>query len=346
MKSKCLSLFLCSFLVLLSCNNEKKKKETIVAQEENATKESENSEMSIGQMAPKTIDAFEAKFGKHEGQRRNHISGFCFSGYIRLKDKSISKYSKSPLFNGKALKVIGRFSHKDGVKKDESDPGEYGMAFEVQFQEGGTHNFSMNTLDFFPVKSPEGFLQLMQAKVSGKKEDLEQVKKDHPEIKAFKAHYAKKPKVLKSYANHQFNSVNTFYLDNEEGERTPARWSFVPKNPERQPDTSKEIDFYKETLSALEESGSLKWDMVVTIANENDPINDASAVWIGEHKQVVAAVLTVDGIQIEGECEDKNFDPLVLQKGISPSEDPILKFRSPTYAIAFGRRLQEKHSEK
>jgi catalase len=38
-------------------------------------------------------------------------------------------------------------------------------------------------------------------------------------------------------------------------------------------------------------------------------------------------------------CEPINFDPLVMADGIGPTNDPILLFRSPAYAVSFGKRL-------
>jgi catalase len=39
------------------------------------------------------------------------------------------------------------------------------------------------------------------------------------------------------------------------------------------------------------------------------------------------------------ECETINYDPLVMADGIAPSNDPVLRFRSPAYAVSFGKRL-------
>lgn len=39
------------------------------------------------------------------------------------------------------------------------------------------------------------------------------------------------------------------------------------------------------------------------------------------------------------ECEAVNFDPLVMADGIAPTDDPVLRFRSPAYAVSFGKRL-------
>jgi catalase len=38
-------------------------------------------------------------------------------------------------------------------------------------------------------------------------------------------------------------------------------------------------------------------------------------------------------------CTIINFDPNVMSAGFLPSDDPVLKMRSPAYAISFGKRL-------
>lgn len=338
MKLNNLILSLGMVLIVTACNTTSKeeKASTKVTPTETATTTAPQPGL-----ANKVADVFEEKFGKHEGKRRNHIDGFCFSGHFTLNDQQVANYTNSKIFSKEPLSVMGRFSHKGGVKKDESAPGEYGMAFEVSLESGAFHNFSMNTLDFFPVKTPEGFFQLMQAKVSGKAEDFDQLKKDHPEFKNYKTHYGKKKSELRSYANHQFNSVNSFYFENEKGVRSAVRWSFVPRNEMVSLETAKEVDLFYELEKALKKHKELKWDMVVYLANPGDDIEDASKAWEGEHKQFVAATLTIDGISKEGACQPKNFDPLQMLAGVSPSNDPILKFRSPAYAASFVRRLQE-----
>ena len=38
-------------------------------------------------------------------------------------------------------------------------------------------------------------------------------------------------------------------------------------------------------------------------------------------------------------CEKINYDPLVLSDGIEATDDPILQFRSPAYAVSFSKRM-------
>ena len=46
--------------------------------------------------------------------------------------------------------------------------------------------------------------------------------------------------------------------------------------------------------------------------------------------------------QTGAECEKINYDPLVMSDGIAPTNDPVLLFRSPSYAVSFVKRLQGK----
>jgi catalase len=39
------------------------------------------------------------------------------------------------------------------------------------------------------------------------------------------------------------------------------------------------------------------------------------------------------------ECERINFDPMVMADGIAATDDPVLLFRSPAYAVSFAKRL-------
>ncbi len=49
---------------------------------------------------------------------------------------------------------------------------------------------------------------------------------------------------------------------------------------------------------------------------------------------------TLSAVGSGGEaCTPINFDPNVLSAGFSAGADPILRMRSPAYAISFGQRL-------
>ncbi|MEM0910316.1 MAG: catalase [Pseudomonadota bacterium] len=292
-----------------------------------------------------TVNAFEQLFGVMEGKRRNHVRGFCFAGELTPVDGKITQYSKSAMFTGKSS-VIGRLSHKDGYHSaPDNKPAHYGMGLSIQTSSGETHLMSMNTLDFFPVATPEAFAELMQAKVTGGPA-VKAFKSKNKDLQRFKAHAAKNKKTLTPYEGTTYNSVNSFYLVNEQDEQTAIRWSFVPVQPQNivlEPTES----FFFENMQKNLSQHDISWDMVITIANPDDAVNNAALPWEGEHQQLTAARLKVLSIAKEedGQCDNINYDPLVLSSGFKPSDDPLLQARSTSYAITFGKRLSEKSTQ-
>ncbi|TQV87021.1 catalase [Aliikangiella coralliicola] len=289
-----------------------------------------------------TVNAFEKLFGVTEGKRRNHTKGFCFEAVLTPEDKAIKRYSNSALFLNES-KVIGRLSHKGGNNSARDDkPAEYGMGLSISTTSGEVHNMSMNTLDFFPVSTPEAFAELMYAKTQGPAA-VKAFKMKNTDLQRFKKHMSKKAQVLTPYENSTYNSLNSFFLVNAKSEKTAVRWSFVPAEPLSFV-VDKKPDFFFDNMQQNLKNHSISWNMIVTIANENDVINNAAIQWSGDHKQILAAKLKVLSIssEREGKCDAINYDPLVLSKGFEASADPLLQARRNAYAISFGRRSAEK----
>jgi catalase len=158
--------------------------------------------------------------------------------------------------------------------------------------------------------------------------------------------YLKKKTTLTPYESNTYNSVNSFYLVNENGEKTAIRWSFVPSQNEAIVLEPKQ-DFFFDNLQQNLNDHDLVWDMVITIANADDEIDNPATPWEGEHKKIIAAKLKVLSISSDelGGCDNINFDPLVLSSGFEPSVDPLLQARRDAYAISFARRLAEKQAK-
>jgi catalase len=67
-------------------------------------------------------------------------------------------------------------------------------------------------------------------------------------------------------------------------------------------------------------------------------------LWPKDRKEIKAGTLTITkAMPQKGEaCEKINYDPLVMAEGIAATNDPILMFRSPAYAVSFAKRIQGK----
>ncbi|TWD40946.1 catalase [Vibrio crassostreae] len=300
------------------------------------------SNVAQAQTSPiQNLDTFEKLFGVTEGKRRNHTKGFCFEGEFSPLHSSVKELSNSPIFTDTS-KVYGRVSHKGG-KANPADnvPGHYGLAFNITASNNSIHMMSMNTEHFFPTSTVEDFMAFLEAQANGP-EATKAFVKSHSEIQEYKNYHSAMGNKLRPYEGASYNSINTFYLVNTQGKRTPVRWSFIPsgehgivKTPQR--------DFFLDNMQTNIKNGGVSWDMVLTIANESDDILNPHIMWGKDNQSMTVARLSVNKVttENEGTCANMNFDPLVISQGFAPSEDPMLAARSSIYAVGLGRRLSE-----
>ncbi|GLT16378.1 catalase-related peroxidase [Vibrio zhanjiangensis] len=301
-----------------------------------------NSNAAQEQRSPaQHLDTFEKLFGVTEGKRRNHTKGFCFEGEFMPLDTSVRELSNSPIFSGTS-KVYGRVSHKGGkANPPDNTPGHYGLAFQITTSDNSLHMMSMNTEHFFPTSTVADFMAFLEAQANGP-EATKAFVKDHPEIQEYKQYHAALSNQLHPYEGATYNSINTFYLVNEQGKKTPVRWSFVPSG-EHDIVKTPQADFFLDNMQANIKNGGVSWDMVLTLASQGDDILNPHVKWSDDNKSMTVARLTVNKVmtESEGTCANMNFDPLAISKGFAPSEDPMLAARSAIYAVGLGRRLSE-----
>src|SRR5437660_107105 len=89
-------------------------------------------------------DALEGAYGRHKGKRRNHTKGFGTTGYF-VGTKEAAQLSRSALFDGDRIEVIGRFSIAGGdPSASDSDRSPRGMGLEFFCINGALLNMTMN----------------------------------------------------------------------------------------------------------------------------------------------------------------------------------------------------------
>lgn len=295
----------------------------------------------------RVVDVFEHNNGVHPGYRRNHPKGICVAGYFESTGAAAS-LSRAEVFASGRTPVIGRLALPTGnpYSPDSAAPL---RSFAVQFTQpnGQQWRTGMNSMPVFPVGTPEAFIDLQKATAPDPKTGKPDPAKPpaffaaHPEAQPFLA-WVKTAKPSASFVTETYNSVNAFVLVDASGKRQAVRWSLVPdaKGDAPAPDAK---DYLQKDLSDKLASGPQRWNLVLTLANPQDPTNDASKAWAGEHKTVTAGTLVVeaDSAQLDGACRDINYDPLILPNGIEGSDDPLLAARSAAYAASYMRRTQE-----
>lgn len=296
------------------------------------------------------IGAMEAAFGVTPGHRRNHIKGTCAVGqFVGLT--SARSYSRSRLFSGEVIPVIGRFSVAGG-NPDVSDAakGVRGMALEFRLPGGGLQHMTMINAPVFGASVPKTFYDMlvaMQPDPKTGKRDPERFRAfvdSHPDFQGL-AKYTSSHNPPPSYANSRYYSLHAFRFVNAAGGKTLVRWYFQPRDGVKElSDAERDAapkDFLESELIGRTKKGPVEWDLYIVIGQQGDPETDPSKPWPADREEVKVGTLTLTGAmpQEQGQCGPINFDPLVLSDGIEATDDPVLKARSAAYAISFGKRM-------
>ncbi len=301
--------------------------------------------------APQMIDAFEGTFGAHAGQRRNHIKGTCAAGEFVGKTDA-GALSRSAVFSGKPIPVVARFSLGGGYPDvPDAAPVPRGMALELRLPGGSLQHFTMIDEPIFAAASPASFREAIVAAKPDPKtgqpdpEKLKAYAASHPDAMAL-TQYASHHTPTASFYQTTYFSIHTFKFIDAKGAEHPVKWRFVPRDGTKEL-TAAELkaaphDFLEKSLIERTHKGPVVWDMIVYIGEPGDPQDNPTLAWPETRKHFTAGTLTISQAtpqQKATACEPINFDPLIMADGIAPTNDPILLFRSPAYAVSFGKRL-------
>jgi catalase len=302
--------------------------------------------------AEKVVDALEGAYGTHPGQRRNHTKGVGARGTF-VGNPDAAMYSRSALFCGKALEVVARFSLAGGnPEASDAERSPRGLALEFRMPDGGLHHITMIHTPVFFAAMPQTFLDKFIAlaidPATGKPvmTKLRAFEASHPD-NAGQAKFLQENNPPPSYANCAFYGIHAFRFINKEDKATNVRFRFVPQDGERQLSdaelTSMPRDFLEQALMDRLQSGPAHWDMILTIGEPGDPADNPTLLWPENRTEIRAGTLTITSATPSREAGSYriNYDPLVMADGIAPTDDPVLLFRSPSYAISFSRRLQD-----
>jgi catalase len=301
--------------------------------------------------AEKVVDALEGAYGRHKGQRRNHTKGVGALGvFVGNPDATI--YSRSALFSGEPLEVVARFSLAGGdPEASDAEKSPRGMALEFRMPDGGPHHMTMIHTPMFFAAVPQTFLDKFIAlaiEPATGKPDMAKFKaymQSHPD-NAAQATFLRDNGPPPSYANCAYYGIHTFRFINKADKITNVRFRFVPQDGEKQLSdaelNSMPRDFLEKALIERLKKGPARWDMILTIGEPGDSETNPTILWPADRKELKAGTLALTSVTPSAEAGSYriNYDPLVMADGIAPTDDPILLFRSPSYATSYTRRLQ------
>ena len=303
--------------------------------------------------ADRVVGQLETNAGVHAGQRRNHIKGVCAEGEFTGTPEA-AKMSRSALFAGKAVPVIARFSLAGGnPKAPDTTRNPRGMALEFRLPGDSRQHITMINTPLFGVATPQGFLEQAQAAQpdpkTGKPDParMKAFKEAHPENRA-QSDYLEQHNPPPSFADSAYFSIHAFKFIGADNKTTLVRWRFVPQAGEKflsdEQMKTMPADFLQKEMIERTSRAPARWDMLVTVGEPGDVQDNPTVPWPKGRKEIKAGTLTLSRAmpQPGAPCEAINYDPLVMADGIAPTNDPVLLFRSPAYAVSFARRAQGK----
>jgi catalase len=303
--------------------------------------------------AETVVNALEKVSGVHPGLRRNHAKGICATGSFK-PDDAARALSISPLFSGQTIPLVARFSVA-GPNPAASDAakGPRGMALEYHLPDGSLHHMTMINVPVFGAASVQTFYDSLLAGLPDPatgKPDIAKLKAfvaSHPDAQALAAWLgAHNPPP--SYAETPYFSLHAFRLIAADKQAHWARWRMAPQDGEKymsdEETAASPKDFLDRRLTERVAKGPIMWDMIVTLGEAGDAIDNPSIQWPPGRREIKFGTVTIAkaGPDAAGQCEDINFDPTLISAGFELSPDPILNFRSQAYAVSVGRRLSEK----
>ena len=260
--------------------------------------------------------------------------------------------SRASHFAGPPVPAHVRFSN-GGSNPDGADnaPREgRGMAVKFNLADGAKTDIVAVTLPAFFVRTPEDFLQFVRARTPDPdtgEPDPERIGAfvgDHPEaLTALMAVVGGEPPT--SYLQCRYNALHTYVLIASDGARQPVRYHLVPDAgvhtvaAEDYPNL--DSHYLRDDLHDQLAAGPGSFTLLATLAADGDPLDDPTAVWPDDRRQVELGHLELTGLAFDREIDGDIlvFDPTRVTDGIELSDDPILRFRAAAYAESVRRRM-------
>lgn len=283
--------------------------------------------------------------------RRAHAKGICLQGEF-VASGLLAPYSTSVFFQQGTQPFVGRFSIAGGnpTAPDLAAPVR-SLALSFESDDGQRWRTAMNTPTVMAVRTPEDFYKQIVALTPDPatgKPNGDKVKAffaAHPEAAAFNA-WKDGYKPTTSFATEKYHSINAFYLIDAKGERHAVRWAAVPQATVELMTgdvTSADSNILQLELAQRLKAQPVRFDLMVTLANDSDDENNATIPWPESRQTINAGTLVINSVQAQqgGACNTINYDPLVLPNGMKATADPILNARGSAYAESYRRRARE-----
>ena len=298
-------------------------------------------------LAPEqAIDAINQRFGRHAGYRALHAKGTLTRGTFTATPAAAA-LTRAGHMQDAPVDVTVRLSNGSG-EPDSPDyaPDVRGMAAKFYLPDGSRADIVAQTAVHFPVRTPEAFIELVQANAP----DISRLWKfplflaKHPGALGSLRSGLEATKPPPSYAACHYYAIHSFRWVNADGRARYVRYRWVPEAAEEgisgREAKRRGRDYLQEEIAERLSRGPVRFTLELAVARDGDPVDDPTAGWPADREIVNAGTLALTGLETGRETGDDVlvFDPTRVPDGIELSDDPILRYRSPAYSASVERR--------
>jgi catalase len=292
------------------------------------------------------IDAVDKVFGRHDGFRALHAKGVVMTGAFTPTADAAS-LTRAAHMQGPEVPVTVRFSNGSGnPEHPDWAPDPRGLAIKFYLPDGSRTDIVAVSTPVFPTRTPEGFMELLQAQAAGPAAvwRFPLFLKNHPE--ALRVLPVAAPTLLPpaSYASIPYYGLHAFkWADAGGGERF-VRYTLKPAAPAGRlapwQARRRGRDYLQEEIVQRAGAEPILFSLELQIADPGDPVDNPSAMWPKQRRRVTVGTLKVTGPDTEREHGNDVlvFDPSRVTDGIEGSDDPVLRFRPRAYSESIRRR--------
>ena len=302
-----------------------------------------------GTVVAQLVETLGALAGSHPGFRAAHAKGIVCSGTFGASPDA-RRVTRAPHLQGQKIPTVIRFSNPSG-NPDVHDglPGQRALSVKFQLPDGKVADVLANSIEGFPVRTPEEFLAFLRAQlpdpVTGKPapDAVPRFLEGLPTARAFIERLMKKP-VPASYAQASYHAEHAFLFTAADGTRRFGRYRWIPEAGEAylSPEDAgkRSPNFLRDELESRLRNGPAVFRLFLQLAAQNDPTDDVTALWPEDRPLAELGRLEVTAISPTSAADERRlvFDPTNRTDGIDLSADPILLARSAAYSVSYERR--------
>jgi catalase len=300
--------------------------------------------MERGDLYQELVEAAHGIYGVHEGHRALHAKGTWCEGTFTGTPEA-ARLTRAAPFQGGTIPALIRLSNGSGdPESNDGSRDARGMAVKLRPSSGDELDILGVTSPVFPVRTPEDFLELLRLRKPDPETGQPNLEKlgawlgEHPEAQPAIQH-AVSTEPPASFAQLLYRSPHSFKLVDADGNEAWVRFRWRPEAGEATiPDDEaheRSRDYLREDLAERLSEGPVRFELVLQLAEDGDPIDDPTQAWPEDRELVTAGTLELTAIvddPEEGRIDV--FDPTRVVDGIELSDDPILHARARAYSVS------------